>query len=136
MILMAIILAVWAGLIGYCNSVMDKLAHHYSTSRFSQKKNQLWWDPDISWRNKYKDGDPDKGPKFFGSTTFLVFTTDAWHFYKWLMNGLIYLPPAFIFGFLLLDGRLMIVAYIGLRIVYAVTFHVFYHYIYAKKDNP
>lgn len=30
-----------------------------------------------SWKNKYKDD--LKTPKFFGSTTFLVFLTDFWH---------------------------------------------------------
>jgi hypothetical protein len=50
------------------------------------------------------------------------------------MNGLIPLPAAFMFGFFMLDGRLMIAAYFGIRIVYAVTFHVFYHNLNAKQN--
>lgn len=45
-------------------------------------KKQNWWNPNISWKNKYKNNDPTQGPKFFGSTTFLVWLTDAWHFSK------------------------------------------------------
>jgi hypothetical protein len=41
--------------------------------------NNTYWYPKISYRNKYKDHDPQKGAKFFGSTTFLVWTTDAYH---------------------------------------------------------
>lgn len=70
---------------GVCNSVMDTLAYHYSTSIFSKVADQEFWNPDISWLNKYKGRDPDAGPKFFGSTTFLVWTTDAWHLFKSLM---------------------------------------------------
>lgn len=33
----------------------------------------------LSWRNKYKNGDPAQGERFFGSTTFLVWTTDLYH---------------------------------------------------------
>lgn len=32
-----------------------------------------------SWLNKYRDRDPYKGPAYFGSTTFLAFTTDGVH---------------------------------------------------------
>ena len=41
--------------------------------------NENWFNPQISWRNKYKDGDPDNGPKFFLSTSVLVMVTDQYH---------------------------------------------------------
>ncbi len=40
------------------------------------------FDPYVSWVNKWKNGDPKQGEKFFGSSTFLVWTTDGWHAVK------------------------------------------------------
>ena len=121
---------------GWANSVMDTLAHHYSSSKFSDKTNQLWWNPSISWRNKYKDGDPKKGPKFFGSTTFLVFTTDAWHFYKWILLGMLPIPGAILFSLMGWGHWLFgIIGYVVLRFAFASTFHLFYHKVHPKKES-
>ena len=38
-----------------------------------------WWDPEISWKNKYKNFDQTQGPRHWGSTSVLVFTTDGYH---------------------------------------------------------
>jgi hypothetical protein len=38
-----------------------------------------WFDPKVSWRNKYEGGNPDNGPKFFLSTSLLVMFTDQYH---------------------------------------------------------
>lgn len=38
-----------------------------------------WFDPAISWKNKYKNGDPAQGAKFPLSTTVLVMFTDQYH---------------------------------------------------------
>ena len=72
---------------------MDTLQFHYSQSVFKKSENQLFWNPDLSWENKYKrDGEGSLirplTPKFFGSTTFLVFATDAWHLLKELKTAI------------------------------------------------
>jgi len=41
--------------------------------------NENWFNPQVSWRNKYKGGDPDNGPKFFLSTSAFVMFTDQYH---------------------------------------------------------
>lgn len=41
--------------------------------------NRRFWDNRVSWRNKYRNGDPDQGRAFIGSTTWLAWTTDAYH---------------------------------------------------------
>jgi len=41
--------------------------------------NMDYWNPELSWPNKYKNGDPAQGPAYFGSTTFLAWTTDGYH---------------------------------------------------------
>ena len=73
-------------LMGISEAVMDTLQFHFFKSIFSNFKKQLFWDPVVSWRNKYKNGDPDQGPKFPFSTTLLVGLTDGWHFFKLLRN--------------------------------------------------
>jgi hypothetical protein len=59
----------------------ETLMFHWDA--FHQKfphANPNWYNPESSWKNKYKDGDPDKGAKFPLSTTMLVATTDQYHF--------------------------------------------------------
>ena len=38
-----------------------------------------FWNGKNSWRNKYKNGDFKQGAAYFGSTSFLAFTTDGAH---------------------------------------------------------
>lgn len=38
-----------------------------------------FWNGKQSWRNKYKNRDINQGAAYFGSTTFLAFTTDGPH---------------------------------------------------------
>lgn len=78
MILISI--ACWI-LAAMCNAVMDKLSHHYSTSIFV-KYDPQFWNPKVSWKNKYKNGRKSLGPAFFLSTGILVAFTDAWHLFK------------------------------------------------------
>ena len=70
------------------NAVMDTLNARYSTSLLYNNKwpkfNQFT-DPALSWKNKWKNGNRTQGERFFGSSTFLVWTTDAWHLSKTLM---------------------------------------------------
>lgn len=63
-------------------SVMYTLQFHYITSIFKDLP-ICWWSPALSWVNKYKSKD-NRTPKFFGSTTFLVWTTDAFHLFQFI----------------------------------------------------
>lgn len=49
--------------------------------------NDQWFDPKKSWRNKYEDGLPDNGPKFFLSTSVLVMFTDQYHLNNFLQRS-------------------------------------------------
>lgn len=62
---------------GGFEGVMDHLQFHYG-------KQSQFWNPKISWLNKYRDWDVSKGLTFRGR--FLVFTTDGWHLMKWCRN--------------------------------------------------
>jgi len=40
---------------------------------------EKWFNPNVSWTNKYKNGDPEAGAKFPLSTSVLVMFTDQYH---------------------------------------------------------
>jgi len=62
---------------------MDTLSFRYDKSVFSNLTHfQRWLDPRLSWKNKWKNGDPAQGEAFFLSSTACVAATDAWHFFK------------------------------------------------------
>lgn len=73
---------------GALDAVMDVLQDHFSVSVF-KNLNPQFWNPNVSWTNKYIDGDVNKGHK---KITILGFAfnypdalTDAWHMSKMLM---------------------------------------------------
>lgn len=48
--------------------------------------NDDFWNPAISWKNKYKHGNPAEGEAFTGSTTVFVGVTDGYHLTRTLRN--------------------------------------------------
>lgn len=85
-------------LAGMFEGVMDTLQFHWSKFRLKHKKaNSFFWSPELSWKNKYKDGQVYKGEKFFGSTTIFVGLTDGWHLMKLLKNICIFVGIFFCF---------------------------------------
>ena len=68
-----------------CNAVMDKSVHHYPVSKF-KKLNPLFWNGEISWKNKYINGDPKLGRvKWYFGLNKPVQLTDAFHMFKMFM---------------------------------------------------
>lgn len=66
-----------------CNAVMDTLQFHFQGSVFdAEALNPQWWNPKLSWANKWQDGLPERGESFPLSSTALAGVTDAWHFFK------------------------------------------------------
>lgn len=81
---MVLLLLILGALAGFFNAIMDTLVHRYDNSVF-KAQNKFFWDPAFSWVNKYKVN--SKKPKFFLSTTLLVWLTDAWHLFKTLYKN-------------------------------------------------
>ena len=71
---------------GISKAICDISESGFATSKL-KGLNPQFWDKHKSWRNKWKGGVAANGEKFFGSSTFLVWTTDAWH----LFNALSYM---------------------------------------------
>jgi hypothetical protein len=116
-------------LAGMSEGVMDTLQFHYSNSIFYRFKNKLFWNPQISWQNKYKDGDPTEGPKFPLSTNLLVGLTDAWHLFKFLRTFFIFAGIFFMFMFCQTTFHCLIDVMIS-RIIFGVSFSLSYDYLF------
>lgn len=68
--------------------VSDTLQFHYKKSVFAEIENEQWWNPAISWKNKYKDYDNgDKSEAYLGSRSLFVWRTDAWHLAQTFETG-------------------------------------------------
>lgn len=113
-------------LAGICEAVMDKIQFHYDGSIFKNYKNQLFWDPRISWRNKYKDGDPLGGEKFFLSKSLLVGLTDAWHMFKLFRTFFIFTGIYFLF--LSCGSKMVCLMFVIIaRVLYGLSFTYFFN---------
>jgi hypothetical protein len=66
----------------------ETLQFHYDKfKRAFPKANDNWFNPDVSWKNKYRNNDPKQGSKFPLSTTALVFTTDQYHLNNFIQRA-------------------------------------------------
>lgn len=110
-------------------SIMDKIQFHYDKSIFKNSKyNQLFWNPIESWKNKWKED--LKTEKFIGSSTIFVFTTDAWHLFKFFRNTSLFIGlPLIAIG----DMNVILSVVIG-RVLYGLTFTLCFDKLLV--DNP
>lgn len=69
------------GVAGLSDGMLETIQHHYGTFKAKfPAANDQFWNPQISWKNKYRNWDNgDNRPAFPGSTTIFVATTDAYH---------------------------------------------------------
>lgn len=123
-----------------CKAIMDIITYKYDISIFSNlKRFKNWFNPNESWRNKYKDRDPQKGKAFFGSTTFLVWITDAWHFFQMIMLSsfmiAIILPINLLFPYFPLWKIITIdlILFLIMKLIYGTIFEIFWKKIFLKK---
>ena len=72
---------------GYADGAADVMQFKYDRSVFAQHEgNKSFWNPKVSWRNKYYNGNPEDGALFPLSTTLFVNLTDGWHLSKTIRN--------------------------------------------------
>jgi hypothetical protein len=73
---------------GAANGISDALQHKYGQTVFPKGEEELFgldrsfYDPNISWKRKYKNWPEDTRPRYPGAKTWLAWTTDAWHLSK------------------------------------------------------
>lgn len=72
---------------GFCDGTSEVLKIKYE--RFKNVfpgSNDQFWDYNISWTNKYKEGNPPEA-RFLGSKSLLVWTTDGYHLMRMMRNA-------------------------------------------------
>lgn len=125
-----------------CNALMDVLQFHWQTQklyfRWIDKVNDQFWNPSISWTNKYIDNDPNKPFKYKGIWGWMSNFLDAWHLFKMIMIfcfafSIIFFPFAFrfcVFSSSLLNGILWLAI---LGAFWNGSFWLFFNRIFVKK---
>lgn len=113
-------------LAGFGEGHAELLQHHYYKfeKRFPNA-NKQFWDPELSWTNKYKNNDPAKGPKFWGSSNIFVATTDGYHAFKLLQKASIVGALA-----ININGRKKFKHYVIDAIIYLTTYTVGFYTSY------
>ena len=115
-----------------CNAVMDTISFHHNISIFS-RYNPNFWNPEISWKNKYVDWDNYRRLRkrfFFHWFVVPAALTDAWHLFKSLM--IIFLVLAIVlyqpvFG-ILYD-------FVGLGLLWNISFLLCYNKFFMRSFN-
>ena len=120
-----------------CNAVMDITSHKFHQSIFNSSKfNPLFWNPSVSWKNKYINGDVNQGRKqwiIFGlKINIHPSFTDSWHLFKSIMIFCL-------MGAVVLYNSHGLIYDLGLFIIYGIswniTFSLFYKRILKKNEN-
>jgi hypothetical protein len=108
---------------GLCNANMDALKFRWGHYRWAERLYK-YAGPN-SWKNKYKQRDPEQGPRFFLSTTALVFLTDFWHLSQFLWRismtlAIVFYGPHFgpIIDFLILSAAYLLMFNLGFEKIF------------------
>lgn len=106
------------------DAMQDGIMHDFEGTVF-RNLNPKFFNPDVSWVNKYKDDNPLEGEKFFGSTTFLVWLTDFWHLLKFIKMNCVWIALSVASG-------TWWVYFVGM-VFHGVVFELSYRIIRRKK---
>ncbi len=129
-------------LASFCNSIMDVISHHWSTSIFTKIKDNFFynWFREDSWKLKYIGGNPDLGRikwEIFGiKFNKPVQITDAWHFFKMLMIvficfGIVFYKSFFFYFHNIIIDKLFEILILGT--IWNLIFSLFYNYLLTLK---
>jgi hypothetical protein len=113
---------------GSADGFAESLKFHYSGVKRHLNTNDAFFNPDVSWKNKYAYNDPTKGDKFFLSSSALVFTTDGYHAARFVRNS------AILTGICLKIGQkqkwyMYFVDFLSFSVCYSAGFNLTYEYL-------
>ena len=115
-----------------CHAMMERIANQHGHSIFRRASSYGFWGKN-SWTRKYRDNNPQAGPLFWGSTTFLVFLTDGYHLTQWLMFW--FLAAAvltFDYTMYITGPEAFIAVFIIYRLGWALLFWLFHDFILRR----
>jgi hypothetical protein len=108
---------------GFCEGFMDWVLFKYDEPN-------NFWNPELSWRNKWLNGDRTQGEKFWGSSRWFVFLTDGWHLLKFLRN--LFLIFA---SFLVLVNFMPWYQALGCTIIFRAVYAAGFYLSYERLDR-
>lgn len=115
---------------GIAEAVMDKLQFHYNKSIFNDEYfNQNFWNPSLSWTNKWKSD--LKTEKFIGSSSLFVFTTDAWHLFKFFRNLFLFIGLPLICYEM---TNILLICVIS-RVLFGIFFTLFFNIVLKQNKH-
>lgn len=82
--------------------------------------NPDYWDKMRSWKNKWKNGDPAQGERWFTSSTLTVLFSDGWHLMQFFHLNFLFCT------LLVFDSLLHVAIY---RVVFGLTFEPLYRFL-------
>jgi hypothetical protein len=128
---------IFLSLAGICNAIMDTILFHWDKSIFKGSKLEWWANPEVSYKNKWKNhSNSEDGEKFPGSSTIFVFITDLWHFAQSFMITFFVLGVLFYDGIVVIKGYPLVsllIDFVILKGVFSLTFELFWSKILKKK---
>lgn len=120
-----------------CNAIMDSILFHWDKSIFKGSKLEWWANPEVSYKNKWKNhSNSEDGEKFPGSSTIFVFITDLWHFAQSFMITFFVLGVLFYDSIVVIKGYPLVsllIDFVILKGVFSLTFELFWSKILKKK---
>lgn len=126
---------------GIAIGVNNTLIHHPNRFwRAHPNANRQFWDPNISWTNKYMNGDPNQGALFWGSTNIFAGITDGYHLTKsihdvFLLSTFLIIPSEYCQAPRNRHCWLRLFARAALYgVVYKAGFYTTYSIAYPKRD--
>ncbi|MEN9549460.1 MAG: hypothetical protein RIR12_2051 [Bacteroidota bacterium] len=90
------------------------------------KANDQWFYPGMSFKNKYKEGNPEKGPKFPLSTSILVMFTDQYHLNNFIQRSALTAALVIKIG----NGKKPLKHYLFDALYYTACYQAGFHSIY------
>ena len=118
---------------GIAKAVSDKITFHFEQSIFANRES-FFWEQEISWRNKWKNGNKSEGEAFPFSSTFFVWVTDAWHLFNAIRGVCYFIAVGLCLTFTIPIIPAAIVAVIGWAIRTSF-FHVCFTYLFEKSET-
>jgi hypothetical protein len=120
---------------GAFDGLAETLKWHYSqfNERFANA-NPAFWNPAISWTNKYKNGDYHQGEKFWQSSRAFVFTTDGYHLSRMFRNVFIISAIAFHISQPILFWQSSIL-FASAYFTYTIGFSVVYDLLFKRSTS-
>lgn len=103
----------------------NAIQFHFSTSKWKDKPEV---NPLNSWKQKWKNGEPKQGERFWLSSTLLVGFTDHWH--RWEGRHRMLLSLGFLtFGIAVAKlSWWLLFGIIPLYLIFTLSFHIFYNH--------